>query len=146
MFETPAIREKTGRSSFFRGRESELPDTLSLELPREDDAPRLARDALAGFDHDLPDEREQAAKLLISELVTNAVKYGGAGDVKLELCSNPAAFRAEVIDDGSGFHAVPRDTSDLETPGGWGLHLVEELSDRWGAHEGSTHVWFELKK
>jgi serine/threonine-protein kinase RsbW len=123
-----------------------LPHTLSLELPREEDAPRLARDALARFDHDLPDDREQAAQLLISELVTNAVKYSGTGDVHLELCSNPATFRAEVIDEGSGFEPVPRDTSDLDTPGGWGLHLVEELSDRWGAYEGSTHVWFELKK
>jgi hypothetical protein len=28
--------------------------------------------------------------------------------------------------------------------GGWGLHLVETLSRRWGVREGSTHVWFEL--
>jgi hypothetical protein len=29
--------------------------------------------------------------------------------------------------------------------GGWGLHLVESLSERWGVHAGSTHVWFELR-
>jgi hypothetical protein len=28
--------------------------------------------------------------------------------------------------------------------GGWGLHLVETLSRRWGVREGSTHLWFEL--
>jgi hypothetical protein len=28
--------------------------------------------------------------------------------------------------------------------GGWGLHLVEELTDEWGTFEGSTHVWFEI--
>ena len=117
-----------------------------MELPREVDAPRRARRAVADFEHDLPPEREQAAKLLISELVTNAVKYGGSGPVQVELSSSPRDFRAEVVDRGSGFHAPVRDTSDLHTPGGWGLHLVEVLSDRWGKHAGSTHVWFELAK
>ena len=119
---------------------------MTLELPREVGAPQQARRAVAGFDPDLPREREQAAKLLLSELVTNAVKYGGSGPVEVELASSPADFRAEVVDRGSGFNAPVRDTSDLQTPGGWGLHLVEVLSDRWGTHEGSTHVWFELKK
>ena len=30
--------------------------------------------------------------------------------------------------------------------GGWGLHLVQTLSDRWGVYEGSTHVWFEIDR
>ena len=118
---------------------------MTLELPREADAPRLARSALADFDHDLPREREQAAKLLVSELVTNAVKYG-SGPLQVELADRPTDFRVEVADRGSGFHTRARDTSDLHTPGGWGLHLVEVLSDRWGTHGGSTHVWFELRK
>jgi anti-sigma regulatory factor (Ser/Thr protein kinase) len=123
-----------------------MPHTMTLELPREADAPSRARQALAGFDHDLPPERDEAAQLLVSELVTNAVKYGGSGPVQVEVTADPRRFRTEVIDRGSGFHAPARDTEDLQTPGGWGLHLVEMLSDRWGAHEGSTHVWFELKK
>ena len=100
---------------------------------------------LAGFEHGLSPERENAANLLVSELVTNAVKYG-SGPVALELSATDSGFRAEVVDQGSGFDAPARDTADLQTPGGWGLHLVEELSDRWGTHEGSTHVWFELDK
>jgi hypothetical protein len=28
--------------------------------------------------------------------------------------------------------------------GGWGLHLTEHLTSRWGTYEGSTHVWFEI--
>jgi anti-sigma regulatory factor (Ser/Thr protein kinase) len=123
-----------------------VPHTLTLELPREADAPHDARCALDRFEHGLPPEREDAAKLLLTELVTNAVKYGGVGPLHVELCSNRDAFRAEVVDDGSGFEAQRRDTSDTHTPGGWGLHLVDELSDRWGMHEGSTHVWFLLEK
>jgi hypothetical protein len=30
--------------------------------------------------------------------------------------------------------------------GGWGLHLVQTLSDRWGVYQGSTHVWFEIDR
>ncbi len=123
-----------------------MPHTLTLELPREADAPRDARCALEGFEHGLSPDREDAARLLLTELVTNAVKYGRHGDLHVELRSSPSAFRAEVVDDGAGFRAQARDTSDLHTPGGWGLHLVDELSDRWGMHEGSTHVWFELEK
>ena len=119
---------------------------MTLELPREADAPHDARCALDGFEHGLPPEREDAAKLLLTELVTNAVKYGGAGPLQVELCASREAFRAEVVDDGRGFEAQRRDTSDTRTPGGWGLHLVDELSDRWGMHEGSTHVWFLLEK
>jgi anti-sigma regulatory factor (Ser/Thr protein kinase) len=119
---------------------------MTLELPRSAEAPHDARCALDGFEHGLRPEREDAAKLLLTELVTNAVKYGGAGPLQVELRSGPKAFRAEVVDDGSGFEARPRDTSDTGTPGGWGLHLVDQLSDRWGMHEGSTHVWFLLEK
>ena len=40
---------------------------------------------------------------------------------------------------------VARDRPATEV-GGWGLHLVQTLSNRWGVHEGSTHVWFEIDR
>jgi hypothetical protein len=30
--------------------------------------------------------------------------------------------------------------------GGWGLSIVDALASRWGVHEGTTHVWFELER
>jgi hypothetical protein len=45
---------------------------------------------------------------------------------------------------------IPRDlrapslARQMVDEGGWGLHMVETLSRRWGVREGSTHVWFEL--
>jgi anti-sigma regulatory factor (Ser/Thr protein kinase) len=122
-----------------------MPST-KLELQTNEEAPAQARWALASFRDELAEDRYQAAGLLVSELVTNAVKYGAGDRVRLELSSRPEAFRAEVVDEGKGFTAPVRDASDLETPGGWGLHLVDALADRWGAYEGSTHVWFELAK
>jgi anti-sigma regulatory factor (Ser/Thr protein kinase) len=86
------------------------------------------------------------AKLLVSELITNAVKYGSGGAVTLEVVSEgPEHMRVDVSDDGVGFVPVARSRPATEV-GGWGLHMVESVSDRWGVHEGSTHVWFELSR
>jgi anti-sigma regulatory factor (Ser/Thr protein kinase) len=107
-------------------------------------APGLARARLADFDHGLPSRRLCDAELLVSELVSNAVKYGGEGDISVTFERGDHRFRAEVVDQGEGLIAALRGRRDLHTPGGWGLPLVQTLSDRWGAHEGSTHVWFEF--
>ena len=115
--------------------------TLSVELPRTSQAASLARRALDDFELDpkvLPDVR-----LLVSELITNSVKYGGDGPVRLEVEASPETVRAEIIDQGVGFTPVRRD-DDLDRVGGWGLHLTEQLTSRWGTHQGSTHVWFEI--
>ncbi len=81
---------------------------------------------------------------MLSELVSNAVQYGGDGDVSVTFERDDGLFRTEVVDQGDGLDAVLSDRGDGRTPGGWGLPMVETLSDRWGAHGGSTHVWFEL--
>jgi anti-sigma regulatory factor (Ser/Thr protein kinase) len=117
--------------------------TYSLELPRTLEAPAQARDALDQLDPALPAHVLPDLRLLVSELITNGVKYGGDGPVRLEILNEPDRIRAEIVDQGVGFTPVERD-GDLSRVGGWGLHLVEELTDRWGTFEGSTHVWFEI--
>ncbi|QEC48484.1 ATP-binding protein [Baekduia soli] len=52
-------------------------------------------------------------------------------------------MHVEVVDQGVGFVPAARNRPQTE-PGGWGLHMVEALSRRWGVHKGSTHVWFEI--
>jgi anti-sigma regulatory factor (Ser/Thr protein kinase) len=116
---------------------------LSVELPRTQQAPALARQALQKLDGRLDPDVAPDVRLLVSELVSNSVKYGGAGPVRLEVSASPSRIRAEIVDQGVGF--VPRRRNRrLDDVGGWGLHLVERLTDRWGTHEGSTHVWFEI--
>jgi anti-sigma regulatory factor (Ser/Thr protein kinase) len=117
--------------------------TQSLELPRTLEAPAKARDALADLDPSLPEHVVDDLRLLVTELITNSVKYGGDGPVRLEITHEPDRVRTEIIDQGVGFTPVERD-GDLSRVGGWGLHLVEELTDRWGTYKGSTHVWFEI--
>ena len=117
---------------------------LSVEIPRNAQAPFLARRALADLDGKIDPEVLPDVRLLVSELITNSVKYGGDGPVRLEVEASKESVRAEIIDQGVGFTPVERDREDLDKVGGWGLHLTEHLTSRWGTYEGSTHVWFEI--
>jgi anti-sigma regulatory factor (Ser/Thr protein kinase) len=120
--------------------------TLSVEIPRNLMAPATAREAVEGLSGRVADDVIPDVKLLVSELVTNSVKYGGEGALRLHIeADGPRKLRAEVIDQGVGFVPVARDRPATDV-GGWGLHLVQTLSNRWGVYEGSTHVWFEIDR
>jgi serine/threonine-protein kinase RsbW len=106
-----------------------------------------ARHALAGLA--LTDGRERDVRLLVSELVTNAVRHANLapGDVILLVVDlEDNVLRVEVHDPGGGF--VPRAPApDPTRPSGWGLYLVEELADRWGVDsDDRTLVWFEVDR
>jgi anti-sigma regulatory factor (Ser/Thr protein kinase) len=106
-----------------------------------------ARHALA--DVMLKDGRERDVRLLVSELVTNAVRHANLapGDVILLVIDvEDSVLRVEVHDPGGGF--VPRAPApDPARPSGWGLYLVEELADRWGVDsDEQTLVWFEVDR
>jgi anti-sigma regulatory factor (Ser/Thr protein kinase) len=116
---------------------------LSVELPRTPQAPYMARRALDDLEGTLDPSVLPDVRLLVSELITNSVKYGGEGPVRLEVQASDESVRAEIIDQGVGFTPKVRD-DDLDRVGGWGLHLTEHLTSRWGTYEGSTHVWFEI--
>ncbi len=117
--------------------------SVTLELARNADAPGAARRALDAIDHGLDYEREYAVKLLMSELVSNAVKYGGAGTLVLDIESTAHCVRVEVDDQGPAFIPKRRE-AELDTPGGWGFVLVDELASRWGSSIQSAQVWFEI--
>jgi anti-sigma regulatory factor (Ser/Thr protein kinase) len=105
--------------------------------PRE--ARRLLREFLAPVAHG---EVADAVVLAVSELVTNAVEHAGTR-VELRAGTEGACLRIEVAD-GSG--DMPRER--LQRPdavGGRGLHMVEQLADRWDVMTTPTGktVWFE---
>lgn len=118
---------------------------FETKLPRAHDAPWLARRQLAQwFGSELASEELHRMKLLASELVTNAVLHGrGAIVLRAQLDDDRAIV--EVIDEGTGFeHEIRRrEFDDLH---GRGLAIVDSESSRWGVHEGTTHVWFELER
>ncbi|WUV84826.1 SpoIIE family protein phosphatase [Streptomyces sp. NBC_01476] len=110
------------------------PQPTSVARARE-----LAHDQLLdwGLD-DLVDTTE----LLVSELVTNALRHG-YGDIRLRLLLD----RTLVCEVWDGALLQPRRRRARETDeGGRGLQLVAMLSQSWGSrrtHRGKT-VWFEL--
>jgi anti-sigma regulatory factor (Ser/Thr protein kinase) len=120
--------------------------TIAVDISRDHLAPAAARRAVERLAGRVDDDLIPEVRLLVSELVTNSVKYGGEGTIRLEIdADRPGKVRAEVIDQGLGFIPVARDRPATEA-GGWGLHLVQTLSNRWGVHEGSTSVWFEIER
>ena len=123
-----------------------MSSTITFDIPRDPTAPSAARRAIEELNDRIAPEVVPDVKLLVSELITNSVKYGGVGEVTLKVeAEDPRKLRVEVIDQGVGFVPVARDRPATEV-GGWGLHLVRTLSDRWGVYEGSTHVWFEIDR
>jgi anti-sigma regulatory factor (Ser/Thr protein kinase) len=119
---------------------------LNVDIDRDLAAAAHARRAVERFGAALAPEIVPDVKLLVSELITNSVKYGGDGKVELIMRSeSPEHIHVEVVDQGVGFVPTARDRPKTE-PGGWGLHLVEALTRRWGVREGSTHVWFEIDR
>ena len=120
--------------------------TLTFDIDRDFTAPANARRAVERFGAILDPEVVPDVRLLVSELISNSVKYGGEGRVELILQSEDRRHvRVEVVDQGVGFVPAVRDRPKTE-PGGWGLHLVEALTQRWGVFDGSTHVWFEIDR
>jgi len=120
-----------------------VPVAISLNLPRDKSAPTVARDVVTRhFDALLQSERLGDLHLLLSELVGNAVLHG-RGEIVLRLQFDGSTVRGEVIDQGGGFEHELR-VSGPDEVGGRGLMLVERLASRWGVHEGTTHVWFEM--
>jgi anti-sigma regulatory factor (Ser/Thr protein kinase) len=96
----------------------------------------------------LPPVDSDAATLLTSELVTNAIRHteSGApgGTVTVIVVGVPDGMLVEVVDDGST--SMPVVKGDPFTPDGHGLFLVQQLAAQWGylRDTAGTTVWFHL--
>jgi anti-sigma regulatory factor (Ser/Thr protein kinase) len=120
-----------------------------VDLAHDPDSPAEARRALGELADHLPPRRLEDAQLLVSELVTNAIRHAGLHDgdlITLVVEASDQALRIEVSDPGPGF-APDEPEPDPDRTSGWGLYLVRELSDRWGVEtDATTRVWFELDR
>ena len=121
---------------------------LTLVVEQNNSAPALARAAIAAFceNRDVPEPVLATVKLLVSEVVTNAVTHPDVeppANVRLLARLEPDVIRVEVTDDGNGFDPVPRDPS--RSGSGFGLFLVDKEAVRWGFYElGGNRLWFEV--
>jgi PAS domain S-box-containing protein len=103
-------------------------------------ARNLVRDQLAAWKLS---QYVDVAELLVSELVTNALRYG-RGPIGLRLLRDGENVVCEVAD---GLTTVPRLRAVQNgDEGGRGLQLVDQLAGRWGARSmpHGKIVWFEL--
>lgn len=84
-------------------------------------------------------------RLVISEVITNAVRHGGTGDMLLAITPKQQFLCIQVTDTGDGFAPRPRAYMPDED-GGFGLFLIERLTRRWGLtrENRNTRVWFEF--
>ena len=115
-------------------------NTVSRNLPRSPDSVSAARRLVNVHTTSLGTQEREDAALMVSELVTNAVVHG-VGAISLQIDAEPDAVRIEVADEGNVALAP---SPEAGAHGGWGLRIVEQLSDDWGVLEGSTKVWFRL--
>jgi anti-sigma regulatory factor (Ser/Thr protein kinase) len=104
-----------------------------------------ARAWIAEFvdEHAGSDALRDDAALVVSELVTNALRHG-AGTVVLRASFLDGSLNLAVTDSGDDLpHQLP---IDAERIGGLGLHIVERVSGQWGVSPfpGGKTVWAVL--
>lgn len=123
-----------------------MPLDIDLRLAPDVRAPHEARRGLEALRPSLDDTLVDEAVLLVSEIVTNAVRHANLDakdSIEVRARGSEALLRVDVIDPGPGF-----DRDRLPTPdghGGWGIWLVDRLATRWGVDRNDrTRVWFEL--
>jgi anti-sigma regulatory factor (Ser/Thr protein kinase) len=110
-------------------------------LPRAAESVRAARQVVEIHGGRLSETQREDAGLMVSELVTNALIHG-RGAITIRITPGLEDLTIEVADEG---HGKVRITPDPGALGGWGLRVVDELADTWGASNGSTRVWFRLR-
>lgn len=118
-------------------------EKLKADLECNEAVGAQARELLARrYGRSIGSEAMENLKLVTSELVNNAYLHG-EGAITLRVDLGADTVRVEVIDQGAG---VTPEIGEKRRPGegGLGLRIVDRLASRWGAYEGSTHVWAEL--
>jgi anti-sigma regulatory factor (Ser/Thr protein kinase) len=126
-----------------------LPDlegpSVAVDLPLSPQASRLARlavrSALARWDVD-DDAVRYDVLLVVSELVTNALRHGGGDDLQLELRLDDRHVTVAVRDSSPAVPSPRSPEDDDET--GRGLAIVDGVTADWGVEDsgaGGKRVW-----
>jgi len=120
-------------------------ERVTASLPFDVHAAQAARDTLRPFRSAVSEQTAATLGLIATELVTNAYRHGGQGTVELS---------AHLTDE--HVHLAVRSPRGETKPamgvatesGGWGLQLVDSVSDDWGVDEdddaGCVTVWTRI--
>ncbi|MBE7188013.1 SpoIIE family protein phosphatase [Jatrophihabitans endophyticus] len=122
-------------------------DSVVRELPFSVDAAALARHVVVEHTAGLDTTVRENAELLVSELATNALRYG-APPVLLDVRIVGRGIAVTVTDSGPDRPVLADGRPDPTRPSGRGMLIVAALADDWGVTprpNGGKGVWFELR-
>lgn len=126
--------------------EDDLDVSASLRLARIPESARMARRFVTQFCQasDLSEDACHTAALLTSELVTNAVRYGGSRATLV--ARRPGGVLRIAVEDDSPELPEEGLSPPFSAESGRGIMLVSALASRWGVESrpGGKSVWFEL--
>ena len=121
--------------------------TWEMSLPAAEQAPALARQAtrevLASW---RVTHLEETALLVVSELVTNAVRHAARGESVLILRLEAAGISLRIeVHDADPQRPQPGTPDGLDESG-YGFVIIDALASKWGVSETATGkaVWAEL--
>ncbi|MFL5737830.1 MAG: ATP-binding protein [Actinomycetota bacterium] len=90
-----------------------------------------------------------SVRIATSELISNAVRHGGLAsgeEIRLTIDVTSDVVRVIVEQPTGAEEAALVDSADRTGEGGFGLAIVEALTDRWGVSEDApAFVWFEIR-
>ena len=123
------------------------PNILSVELEPKLEAGSDARKVIRAAFRQVPERVMGDLLLVVTELVTNAVRHGPGRPIGLTVALDRRldVIRGEVVDQGDPSESIPRIAEvTKDKGGGYGLRLVNALTSTWYVVEGSTSVHFEM--
>ena len=115
---------------------------IELVLDPVSQAPARARAATSPLADALPAGTFRDLRIVVSELITNAVRYGPPEPIELWVSLSGSVVRGEVADAGRGGARIDRGHAAEGT--GLGLQIVDALCSAWCNPSGTGRVWFHL--
>jgi anti-sigma regulatory factor (Ser/Thr protein kinase) len=118
-----------------------------IVVSADTDASRVAREFVEHHSDSLDRDVVDDAKLMVSELVTNAVMHGQPA-ITLCVTLDPPLIGVSVQDEGEDMPPTAVRAPALTAASGRGLMIIDSIASRWGvvpreSGPGKT-VWFRL--
>ncbi len=124
------------------------PVNFVLDVPAEPACVRLAREMAGHLADSCGGTNRHETELIVSELVTNAVRHGSANPqdrILVRLSVADGSIHGEVEDSGGSFDGTRRPLTRDQT-GGFGLHIIDQLASDWEIqrHDNGNRVVFNV--